>query len=291
MSTSAPSTSRPRGNMQHKREAYWFYRFLSMVYDQFVNPMHWTADMRDQSLVEAGLTERGGQLDVVDVGGGTGFCTEGILKYVPPERVTLLDQSLAQMAKAKTKQSLKGITIVEGDAEKLPFATDSVDRYVSAGSIEYWPEPARGISEAYRVVKPGGIATIIGPVRATNPISRFFCDMWMLFPEEEQYRLWFEQAGFQDVKVSYIGPPHYRGIREHGLIMGLTVTGSKKSAGLPKVQLPPSLTEDRSRAMSWADRIVFVYRFTLGLVGGIYYFLLPLAVGAYAFVFVRQRPN
>lgn len=39
---------------------------------------------------------------------------------------------------------------MQGDAEDLPFETDSFDRYVSAGSIEYWPEPQRGIKEAYR---------------------------------------------------------------------------------------------------------------------------------------------
>ena len=39
---------------------------------------------------------------------------------------------------------------MQGDAEDLPFPTDSFDRYVSAGSIEYWPEPQRGIKEAYR---------------------------------------------------------------------------------------------------------------------------------------------
>ena len=38
-------------------------------------------------------------------------------------------------------------TVVQGDAEDLPFPTDSFDRYVSAGSIEYWPEPQRGIRE------------------------------------------------------------------------------------------------------------------------------------------------
>jgi len=38
----------------------------------------------------------------------------------------------------------------QGDAEALPFKTDTFDRYVSAGSIEYWPDPQRGICEAYR---------------------------------------------------------------------------------------------------------------------------------------------
>src|SRR5215210_1507891 len=28
--------------MQHKTEAYWFYRVLSLVYDRWVNPLFWT---------------------------------------------------------------------------------------------------------------------------------------------------------------------------------------------------------------------------------------------------------
>lgn len=55
--------------------------------------------------------------------------------------------------------------MAQGDAEDLPFATDSFDRYVSAGSIEYWPEPQRGIKEAYRcgsATGPDLIANIHG---------------------------------------------------------------------------------------------------------------------------------
>lgn len=81
----------------------------------------------------------------MDVGGGTGFCTQGIVQSVRPENVTLLDQSDHQMAKAKKKADLQGVTIMQGDAEDLPFENDTFDRYVSAGSIEYWPEPQRGI--------------------------------------------------------------------------------------------------------------------------------------------------
>lgn len=84
-------------------------------------------------------------VQVVDVGGGTGFCTQGIVQSVDPKNVTLLDQSDHQMAKAAKKADLQGITLVKGDAEDLPFETDTFDRYVSAGSIEYWPEPQRGI--------------------------------------------------------------------------------------------------------------------------------------------------
>ena len=79
---------------------------------------------------------------------------------------------------SRNKPELQGVKIEQGDAEELPFDTDSKDRYVSAGSIEYWPEPQRGICEAYRVLRPGGLACIIGPVYPTNPISRLLADLW-----------------------------------------------------------------------------------------------------------------
>lgn len=61
---------------------------------------------------------------------------------------------------------------------------------MSAGSIEYWPEPQRGITEAYRVLRPGGLACVIGPVYPTFWLSRFFADAWMLFPTEKEYIDW-----------------------------------------------------------------------------------------------------
>jgi hypothetical protein len=46
--------SKPRF-IQHKSEAFWFYRFLSIVYDHIVNPGHWTVDMREEALLPADL--------------------------------------------------------------------------------------------------------------------------------------------------------------------------------------------------------------------------------------------
>ena len=38
--------------IQHKREAFWFYRFLSLGYDRWVNPLFWTPAMRALALDE-----------------------------------------------------------------------------------------------------------------------------------------------------------------------------------------------------------------------------------------------
>jgi len=50
---------------------------------------------------------------VVDVGGGTGFCTLGVVEHVDGKNVTLIDQSPHQLAKAKAKPALKDVTILE----------------------------------------------------------------------------------------------------------------------------------------------------------------------------------
>ena len=47
------------------------------------------------------------------MGGGTGFCTQGIVKTVSPQNVTLIDQSPHQLEKAKKKPDLQGVTIKE----------------------------------------------------------------------------------------------------------------------------------------------------------------------------------
>ncbi|EFN58710.1 hypothetical protein CHLNCDRAFT_140353 [Chlorella variabilis] len=272
--------------IQHKNEAKAFYAFLSQVYDYVVNPGHWTTEMREDALQPAQLDSA--DLKVVDVGGGTGFCTQGVVKAgIPPANITLIDQSPQQLAKARAKADLKGATILEGDAEDLPFETDTFDRYVSAGSIEYWPEPQRGICEAYRVLRPGGVACMIGPVHPTHPISRTMADLWMLFPTEEEYLQWFKAAGFADVQLKRIGPSWYRGVRRHGLIMGCSVTATKPAAGPSPLELGPK-AEVSEQANT--NPLSFLLRVVLGSVGGFWYFLLPVYMWLKNLVWPRTGP-
>ncbi|KAM1057851.1 hypothetical protein COP1_031163 [Malus domestica] len=266
-SISAPRPASQPRFIQHKKEAFWFYRFLSIVYDHVINPGHWTEDMRDEALEPAELTDR--RMIVVDVGGGTGFTTLGIVKHVDAKNVTILDQSPHQLAKAKQKEPLKECKIIEGDAEDLPFRTDYADRCVC---WEYWPDPQRGIKEAYRVLKLGGKACVIGPVYPTFWLSRFFADVWMLFPKEEEYIEWFQKAGFKDVQLKRIGPKWYRGVRRHGLIMGCSVTGVKPASGDSPLQLGPKAEDVTKPVNRWS----FFVRFMLGVMAATYYVLVPI---------------
>jgi MPBQ/MSBQ methyltransferase len=253
--------------IQHKREAYWFYRFLSLGYDRWVNPLFWTLEMRAQALEQARL-EPG--LTVLDAGAGTGFTTEGIVARVgDAANVTMLDQSPHQLKRSRAKPALAGCPRVLGDAEDLPFGTDAFDRYVSAGSIEYWPDPERGIAEAYRVVKPGGTALVIGPVRPANRAARALAEAWMLFPAVEEYTRWMEAAGFSDVRVRELAPDWYRDDRAP---YALAVSGVKPRPGPPANARPAPAPDPPAGPLRFAGR------FALGSAAGAAFIPVALAL-------------
>jgi MPBQ/MSBQ methyltransferase len=263
--------------LQHKTEAYWFYRVLSLVYDRWVNPLFWTPAMRTTALEAAALERR--SLRTLDVGAGTGFTTEGIIEHVDAGRVTMLDQSPHQLARARRKPALAECEKLLGDAEELPFEGDTFDRYVSAGSIEYWPDPQRAVAEAYRVLRDGGRAVVIGPVRPANPVLRRLADAWMLFPTERDYRDWLERAGFADVAAVTLAPSWYRSRKGP---YALAVSGRKPAPGpSPLVLAPPA---ERLRApMGPSERVRTALRFGAGALAGALF--LPLG----AALALRQR--
>jgi len=254
--------------IQHKREAYWFYRVLSLGYDDWVNPLFWTPRMRAEALRAARLDRP--DLETLDAGAGTGFTTEGIVAHVDPARVTMLDQSPHQLARASRRPALNGVRRLLGDAEALPFGDDAFDRYVSAGSIEYWPDPQRGIAEAYRVLRAGGIGVVIGPVRPAGRVVRALADLWMLFPEVEQYRAWFERAGFTDVRLEPIAPEWYRDTRAPYAVAVSGVAG----AGLPPLALPPPA----ERLGASGGRVRSAVRFAVGSLAGLAFVPIALAM-------------
>jgi MPBQ/MSBQ methyltransferase len=223
--------------IQHKTEARWFYRVVSLGYDRWINPLFWTAAMRDRALALARLGDEPG-LDVVDIGAGTGFATEAIVRTA--EHVTMLDQSPHQLARARRKRALDGVTKLLGDAEALPFATDSRDRYVSTGSIEYWPDPQRAIAEAYRVLRPGGVALIAGPLGRRHPLARALSDAWMLFPTEDEYVAWFERAGFERIERVHVAPEWWDARWDP---YAVAIAGVKPRAGVSPLALAPT-TDD-----------------------------------------------
>src|SRR5918994_2220874 len=246
------------GLIQHKKEAYWFYRFVSPVYDRWVNPLFWTPEQRGAALELARLDDS--RLRTLDVGAGTGFSTVGIVEQIEANAVTMLDQSHDQLGRADAKPQLAGCRKLVGDAEALPFADNSFDRYVSCGSIEYWPDPARAIAEAHRVVRPGGAVLVVGPLPPRRRVARFLAETWMLFPTEAQYRGWFGAAGLGEIEELRLASPWGGGSGKAGY--GLAIAGRACEAGPSSASTVPA--EDESAP--WTVRRLL--RFVAGSLAG-----------------------
>ncbi|WP_247729762.1 methyltransferase domain-containing protein [Halovivax limisalsi] len=191
------------GILENKRRARLFYKYLSRVYDR-VNPFVWNEEMRAEALdlldLEPGST-------VLDVGCGTGFGTAGLLEHV--DHVHALDQSPHQLEQAYRKFGKTGpVSFHLGDAERLPFATNTFDVVWSSGSIEYWPQPVRTLREFRRVLVPGGQVLVVGPNNPENTVLRKLANAIMLFYDVEEADRMFAAAGFEDVEHVRMGPSY-----------------------------------------------------------------------------------
>jgi ubiquinone/menaquinone biosynthesis C-methylase UbiE len=183
------------GVLEDKSRARLFYKYLSKVYDR-INPFFWNEAMRDDSLA---MLELSAEDDVLDVGCGTGFGTEGLLDHV--DTVHGLDQSAHQLEKATAKFGTDGpVRFFRGDAERLPYADDSFDVVWSSGSIEYWPNPVAALREFRRVTRPGGQVLVVGPDYPANTVFRKLADAIMLFYDDEEAERMFEEGGFTDIE-------------------------------------------------------------------------------------------
>ena len=93
-------------------------------------------------------------LKCVDVGCGNGAFTELLAERCQPEEVQGIDPSPEQIAYARARHTAKIAEFRQGDAMALPFPDDGFDAAIMALVIFFVPEPAKGVAEMARVVRP-----------------------------------------------------------------------------------------------------------------------------------------
>jgi demethylmenaquinone methyltransferase/2-methoxy-6-polyprenyl-1,4-benzoquinol methylase len=98
---------------------------------------------------------------LLDVAGGTGDIAFRIVRrQMERPDVTVCDINAAMLAvgrdRALNRGLVKGITWTTGDAEALPFPDRSFDGYTIAFGLRNVTDIDKALSEAHRVLKPGG---------------------------------------------------------------------------------------------------------------------------------------
>ena len=92
----------------------------------------------------------------VDVGCGNGAFTELLARRCKAADVQGVDPSDGQLRFARARLAGAHASFRVGDAMALPYPDGVFDAAVMALVIFFVPEPARGIAEMVRVVRPGG---------------------------------------------------------------------------------------------------------------------------------------
>jgi len=111
----------------------------------------------------------------LDVGFGGGYTLERLAPVVAPERVAGVELSEAMIVAVRDRCG-DAFDLHLADAAALPFPTASFDLVLSVNTIYFWPDPARVLAEANRVLKPGGRLVLGYRSRSflrPNPVSWF----------------------------------------------------------------------------------------------------------------------
>lgn len=149
--------------------------------------------------------------DVLDLGSGGGIdCLIAGRAVAPGGHVVGVD-FLAEMVdratRAAAQAGLADVRFVESEIEALPLPDDSIDVVISNGVINLSPRKVRVLSEAFRVLRPGGRLAIIDlvldhdlpPEIQTHPAAWAGCLSGAL-SETALYK-GLRRAGFRDVGI------------------------------------------------------------------------------------------
>ncbi|MCC5599228.1 class I SAM-dependent methyltransferase [Nostoc favosum] len=161
----------------------WSYRY-QWLYDGIsrLAALSVGGEARFRQLALQGLTIHS-DTQVLDLCCGSGQTTQFLVKL--SQNVTGLDASPKSLQRAR--QNVPLAVYLEAFAEKMPFADNLFDVvHTSVALHEMQPQQLRKIiSEVYRVLKPGGVFTLVDFHAPTNPIFWPGVSVFLLLFETE----------------------------------------------------------------------------------------------------------
>jgi ArsR family transcriptional regulator len=137
---------------------------------------------------------------VGDLGCGTGQAAAALAPFVT--RVIAVDRSGEMLQAARRRlRELTGVEVRRGELEALPVADAELDAATLLLVLHHLPDPGAALSEAARVLKPGGRLLISDMLpHDREEYRQQMGHVWLGFSEDHIRRL-LSAAGFERVRV------------------------------------------------------------------------------------------
>jgi demethylmenaquinone methyltransferase/2-methoxy-6-polyprenyl-1,4-benzoquinol methylase len=169
------------GESERKQHALELFAGLPRHYDRVAAALSFGQDPRwRRTMVEAVQADAGER--VLDVATGTGLVAQALVHRYGCA-VVGLDQSTAMLDAARTRLARQAalrerISLVVGEAERLPFADGEFDHLTFTYLLRYVDDPAATLRELARVVRPGGR---VASLEFAVPPSQPWRALWVLY--------------------------------------------------------------------------------------------------------------
>jgi SAM-dependent methyltransferase len=155
--------------------------------------------------------------NILDVGCGGGWLCKLLSSRVTEGRVVGMDISDEMVRHARRNcADIANTMFVVGSVDAIPWQPNFFTRVVSVESSYYWPDPAQGLREIFRVLgdggsaQPGGQAWLLINYYRDNP----HCHQWgekLAIPANllsaDEWAAMFRDAGFTDVAHEFVPDP------------------------------------------------------------------------------------
>jgi ubiquinone/menaquinone biosynthesis C-methylase UbiE len=139
-----------------------------------------------------------------DIGAGTGFITEELVKK--GLKIIAVDQSQAMLDEMKKKFGQNdSIEYRIGDFNNLPIQNETVDYVFANMYLHHVDSPQEAVEEMVRKLKPGGKVVITDmDEHEFEFLRKEQHDRWLGFNRED-IELWFKKAGLKNVSIDCVG--------------------------------------------------------------------------------------
>lgn len=163
-----------------------------------------SAEVRTAAFRAANISTDSILMTAADIGAGTGFMTEGLVKAgLEVIAVDPVQEMLDILA--NKPYAANGVQCRLGSAESIPISDASVEFVFANMSLHHVEDPAAAIVEMRRILKPGGRLVITDMEAHTfEDLRQAHNDRWMGF-DREQVLGWFKVAGLLSGVIASVG--------------------------------------------------------------------------------------